>query len=203
MTKAEHEKYFVSQYALLEKEFIDTMQYVSFEEDNYKTYSNKYAKLLLQIGSEIDNLMRNICGLTGRTSITDYADGLFMIYPSLDRQKLIVKGNKLELLPFDNWDKYNASQSLVFWDAYNKVKHDRIQNNKLANLENVSLGLGGLYILNEYYSHDLYEKDKEEFSDELGYESSIFVLDNWIKHLRPSKVKLEVPYMDDECGQLI
>ena len=40
-------------YILLEKEFSETLEYITLDVDNYNVYSSRYIKLLLQIGSEI------------------------------------------------------------------------------------------------------------------------------------------------------
>jgi hypothetical protein len=38
--------------------------------------------------------------------------------------------------PFEGWSAANPTQSLVWYDAYNKTKHDREENLKLATLHN-------------------------------------------------------------------
>ena len=203
MTKKEFDRFFVNQYSLLEKDFIEATQYVTFESDNYQTYSNVFSKLLLQIGSEVDNILKSICEIEGRTYISDYAKEVLNRYPGITAQKVIIRDNQQVLIPYQGWCINEPSKSLKFWDAYNSVKHDRIKNYKMGTMGNVSLALAGLYVLNIYYCDDLYRQNQEEFSSELEYESKIFMLDNWVNHFRPSKLKLEIPLMDDESGELI
>ena len=52
---------FWRQYVALEREFLISTQYVTVSEDNYKTYSPAYQKLLLSIGSEVDVAIKSFC----------------------------------------------------------------------------------------------------------------------------------------------
>ena len=47
-------KTFWNTYIQIENELIDIFKYVELSTDNYKTYSSKFLKVFLQIGSEID-----------------------------------------------------------------------------------------------------------------------------------------------------
>ena len=38
--------------------------------------------------------------------------------------------------PFKNWNPSSPTKSLKWYDAYNKIKHDRIENLSLATLDN-------------------------------------------------------------------
>lgn len=57
ITKEEFYQNYIEHYALLEKGFVATRQFVTVAEDNYATYSSAYLKLLLTIGSEIDVML--------------------------------------------------------------------------------------------------------------------------------------------------
>ena len=74
MTKKEFELNFWQHYLWLESEFRTVLEYVELDSANYSTYSRRIEKLILQIGSEFDNVSREICGLQSvdRTSISDY-----------------------------------------------------------------------------------------------------------------------------------
>lgn len=43
-----------SQYRLLEKEYLNTLQFITLDEDNDNAFSQAYIKLILELGSEID-----------------------------------------------------------------------------------------------------------------------------------------------------
>ena len=49
----EFKRNYLSQYCLIEKDFVNTIDYVSISTVNYGTYSSSYMKMLLPIGSEI------------------------------------------------------------------------------------------------------------------------------------------------------
>ena len=41
-----------------------------------------------------------------------------------------------EISPFKDWDQLNSTKSLSWYDAYNYIKHDRINNKEKANMRN-------------------------------------------------------------------
>jgi hypothetical protein len=53
------------------------------------------------------------------------------------KHKMKVNGKEKEVIPW--------------YDVYNKIKHDRNKNYRKANVENLILTLGALFILNIYY----------------------------------------------------
>lgn len=61
MTKNEFIKVYWRQYLLLEKEFLNTSDYVSIDQENYSTFSNQYLKLLLAVCSEMDSIAEVLC----------------------------------------------------------------------------------------------------------------------------------------------
>ena len=150
-------------YILIEKEFKDTTKYVTLSDDNYDTYSIEYIKLLLQIGSEVDVLLKDFCsyidkGFSGE-KMNEYKNCISTSYQKLFQQKVNVIHMKKDIEP---WNDMMKQQSISWWTAYNKVKHERNKTNtidgitkasyKFANLRNTLMALGGLYqILLNYY----------------------------------------------------
>lgn len=49
------------QYIEIEKELNDILKYVTLSEENYNTFSDKFVKILLEIGSEIDVVIKEYC----------------------------------------------------------------------------------------------------------------------------------------------
>ena len=161
---------FWTHYIMLEKEFMATMEYVRISTDNYKTYSDAYAKLLLQIGSEIDIVAKETCYLLDPTFTGN----------KMDQYKPILASNgdfinaKVKLINYDitldPWNDFESKQpgnnkppAIKWWKAYNKVKHERMntvsiddisqESYKFANQEYVLKALGALYhlLLHSYY----------------------------------------------------
>ena len=199
MNILEYKQNYWKQYSLLEKEFDETSQYVTLDNDNLATFSPFYLKLILGIGSEIDNVLKEACGLTGRADMADYAASILSKYPSITTQSVTVENSNITITPFSGWNISQPSQSLEFWKKYNEIKHDRIANYKKASLDTVITALAGLYIILIYRSNELYMSDPEAFSN-LPVESSYFILDNWERRFRTDKVKSEYPIFDDSDG---
>ena len=61
MTNQDFLQTYWRQYLLLEDDFIKAISYVELSPDNYSTYSSRYLKLLLAIGSEIDVTLQVYC----------------------------------------------------------------------------------------------------------------------------------------------
>ena len=159
MTCDEFSGLFWAHYISLEKEFIQTLQYVSLSSDNYSTYSEMYLKLLLEIGSEVDVSLKQYCvsldpTFTGGT-ISDYRSCLTTHKPSFFIEEVAVHEDVLLLKPWDNRDANGDFISPFWWTAYNKCKHNRTETGtianltkeyyKFANMEHVINGLAGLY----------------------------------------------------------
>lgn len=65
-------------YLRLENDFLNTLNYVEFSEDNFSTYSIEYEKQLLSICSEVDVLCKLLCkyvdSAKSPAKINEYAD---------------------------------------------------------------------------------------------------------------------------------
>lgn len=88
MTREEFENNHWRYYLLLEKELINTLDYVELASNNYSTFSIVNVKLLLQIGAEVDNIFKVSCNLTGRKNITDYINPITEKYTIITDQKV-------------------------------------------------------------------------------------------------------------------
>lgn len=151
-------KAYWTHYISLEKEFTNTLTYVSLDADNYATYSEAYAKLILQIGSEVDVILKIYCKLfqpdfNGKY-ITDYKNIIVIKKPEFSGQRVALKNTNTTLQPWENWDE-DKDCSPYWWTVYNKVKHERTDSGeinsvtkeyfKFANLNYTLSALAGLY----------------------------------------------------------
>lgn len=158
MTCKEFENIYWTNYILLEKEFKNTIKYVSLTSDNYSTYSNEYLKLILEIGSELDVVLKSFCKYKDNSfnseNMNSYQKFIHNNCQSIIAEFVVLR-NTLEMFkPLDNIS--------IYWKAYNKIKHDRNGINrigsetkesyKFANLKNTLYLLATLYqILLNYY----------------------------------------------------
>ncbi len=168
-----------SYYMVLEKDFLDIERYISFDfGDNYlydsqhtvtdyansTTFSNEFIKQYQTICSEVDVILKSICKELGNTSADDMPAYTNFILPqsqwgNLPTQK--VRMNAIELQPFKNWKPAPNYKSPDWWSPYNRVKHERIENFKKANLKNVANALAGLYILESYLVKFIGDRDND------------------------------------------
>ena len=166
MNKDEFIKVYWKQYRLLERDLIQTDDYVSIEKDNYNTFSSQYTKLLLTTCSEMDSIAEILCGMHENKipfGIKNKLDLLIEEYPNLKKYRVNTK------YPYDIKNiapmvKFDDSVS-DWWQAYNDIKHRRMETNEAgrynytkANLKNVLYAMAALYILNR----KLYESLKED-----------------------------------------
>lgn len=179
-----------SYYLVLEKDFLDTERYISFDfGDNYlydshrtttdcgnsTTFSNEFVKQYQAICSEVDVILKSICkelGNIGADNMRDYTDSVLNNWSGLPNQK--VRMNAIELQPFKNWSANPTYKSPDWWSPYNGVKHERLQNFRHANLKNVANALAGLYILELYLVKFIGDRDHD--SDVPNDTSKLFEL---------------------------
>lgn len=170
MTESEFHNQYWKQYILIEKEFKASIKYVAIDDSNFTAYSDVYAKLLLQIGSEIDVVAKLLCkeinSISNADNILQYQSEINTRFSEFEN--VTVSCCDTDLKPWDGW----AASSPEWWKAYNGVKHNRNkietygsvtkENYKFANQKNVLNALAGLYQLEQYlYSVILHDKQEE------------------------------------------
>lgn len=149
MNRNDFQKVFWLYYLNLEERFINTTKYVEVAKNNYSTYSIEYTSLLLSICSEIDVIFKEICGFNqnDHKCIKDYFNIVNIKFPDILKEKVTFSFASIELIPFLDWKKDNSP---LWWENYNDVKHGRLNNFMVGNLENVLNALAALYILERY-----------------------------------------------------
>lgn len=120
----------------------DIFKVVEPEKANLKTYGNAFRNVILLACTEVDSLMKTLLlknGVKRKNDIYNTRDYVQLLKPlQLDGYSLSllnILGLK-EHTPFAGWKDDKTTQSLKWYNAYNSIKHDRIHNFKLANLEN-------------------------------------------------------------------
>lgn len=172
MDKDEFLKVYWKQYRLLERDLIQTDDYVSIDRDNYNTFSTQYTKLLLTICSEMDSIAELLCGIYEEKipfGIKNKLDVLIKQYPNLNKYRVNTR-YPYDIMNIAPMVKFSDSVS-DWWQAYNDIKHRRTESNGAgrynytkANLKNVLYAMAALYILNRklYDSLEDAEKSGEE-----------------------------------------
>ena len=129
----------VTTFSSLESELMEFLTFIPLLPENLSVSSPRLAPLLLDSCSLIDSVFRHTLG-------DDAARGL-KAYASEDRLSLheaatLLLSQPIQLLtPFLEW----RSQAPRWWEAYNRLKHDRVKHYGAATLENTVLALAGLH----------------------------------------------------------
>lgn len=169
-------------YLSLEKSLLEISEYIAITKDNYQCYSFKNMQLFYAVCSEIDSIFKHIrrnLGLegTGKGNI-NIEDNITMLDDSFPvvRDTLVVtniNGCTLETQPFkrlfaDYIDKAKAQKKeKSWWQQYNAVKHQRLNNFDKANLKNILESLSALHILNLTYALSLESDLMEDYENVL------------------------------------
>ena len=139
-------------------------RYIEFDESNFKVYSIELSRLLLTACSEVDVVMKELCKLIDPNSKAENING----YKRVIKEKLlyIVNGGVncplygLTLFP---WSKWKGEGNPEWWVSYNKVKHERNNNYRRANLKNVLNAVAGLFVVNIQYNHALFMSENTDY----------------------------------------
>lgn len=154
-------------YNRLEREFIETTSYVALETYHGNVWSEKFGELLVRIGDLVDSFFRfmvNSKSLDNEKTVKelrktirkkpkwnpDIIDFRTTFNPIFHLSSVEVEAdygltNYGKLHPFKDFGK----KSPLWWDAYNKVKHEIFEQiEKKATLENTINALAGLFVLN-------------------------------------------------------
>lgn len=166
-------------YISIEKEFVQTLNYVSMDIENYNTFSSAYIKILLQIGSEIDVIAKSFCESHNKSlefkNINDYRSEIMKRESDFSNVKVKILQSKdaLFIRPWEAWgviDGDGKTKNPNWWTVYNKVKHNRNEIGdidgvkkeyyRFANLNYILHSLAGLFQLLIYYYYDLAQKER-------------------------------------------
>lgn len=174
MTPQQFSKIFWKQYLLLEKDFLETDEYVTISKGNFDTFSHRFTYLFLNICSELDSIAEEYCKVVDpKAKVNNIIKKVEVILnndQSIKDQKRETKYpyERIHLVPFA---KFNSEGAADWWKSYNLVKHFRadvpekgVPNYQRANLKNVIQALAALHILckNLYKKLDGSKEDLEE-----------------------------------------
>lgn len=188
---------------MLEKNFVETEQYLAIDELNFNAFSNEYIKQYQTICSEIDVIAKSYCkemdsNFKGKT-INNYCKCIIDNNSDFSSRKVKLNNSEIEVIPWENW-KYTLTQTNGktkidstnpdWWTKYNKIKHNRTTIDKekncpyykLANQKNVLYSLAALFQLEMYYYRLLWQKyfsSQPNIPDMPDMSSNLFTIENW------------------------
>lgn len=164
---------------MLEKRFMESIEYVELHNANFGAFSNTYALLIQSIGAELDAVLKEFCGFnpSDRKYIADYARIILTDSPEIKTIKIHLQEYNIEIQPFQSWDVEQPAKSLQWWSAFTDIKHNRFDQMHHANQENTLNILGALYLVEMMYLKRITEGTEElDIFDEM---SNLFTLKNW------------------------
>lgn len=172
-------------YLTLEGDFLSIERYVAFdlgenalyaenEDDNEirnpgnsLCFSNEFVKQYQAICSEVDVILKTICteinSHSSAKNMPDYTPVVLQLWPGLTQQKALAR--QITLQPFIHWEKSPHYKAPDWFPFYNKVKHERIDYYRKANLKNTLNALAGLYLLEIHLLK--YIADKENYPSDI------------------------------------
>lgn len=145
-------------YLSIERMLEETRQYVSPSSDNRNTYSDEFTKIILLSCSEIDSILKYLCKIENIEPTNKH-------YSMVDYEKLLNRHSSIKdigytpfynssltekplvAFPFADLDDNKPYANLKWWENYQKIKHERIENVELGNLENAVFSLVAYYIV--------------------------------------------------------
>ncbi len=116
---------------------------------NTSAFGHKFRNLLMLACTEFESQCIGILKANAVTEIGNYyntQDYIKLKDPlKLDKYKLRLRyfPNYPLIKPFQGWSGSNPTASLIWYESYNKTKHNREENFEQASLNNVVLALAG------------------------------------------------------------
>jgi hypothetical protein len=161
--------YLLNRYDHVQDRFSQSLRYVDLDPENYKVYSYEYTSLIRDIGgiftSFLDKLIRITSkkNIKGDLDIRNYRDYLIEHVHNVEEICVELNASYKEkyLFPFKNIK--NRSQKIVWWDAYNCLKHNDVEERRRGCLSNTLYSLASLNILvnlfdpNYHFKSQLFE----------------------------------------------
>ena len=135
----------ISSFCVLERQLLECMEYLPFIDANKQSISPKFIPIIMDACSLIDSIFFEMTDNTEkkRMSLKKYSE-LNEISLKLDNNATLFLTSPIKLLqPFKGWTK----EPPIWWNAYNNLKHNRLNNYNYANFTNAVLSLAGLHQL--------------------------------------------------------
>ncbi len=135
--------YFLS----IERDLYETSRYIE-PEDQEKTYSFEFYKIIMLSCAEIETAFKQMCKFIEPNRkcgcIADYKDVILSKFPQICTCEVVVqRWHGRAIQPFGGWD----TGPLSWWGSYQDIKHSRFLKIKQANYEVAVYSLAALYVL--------------------------------------------------------
>ena len=128
----------------------EALRFVPFCDEHRNVWSSHFTRIILDAASQVDSVWKATAKISApatssdRLTIKDHYDRFGGL---VARQNLLFFGGQPPCIirPFSDW--LNSSfPSPAWWDAYNKLKHDRFANQTEGTLEHAVNAVGALLL---------------------------------------------------------
>ena len=134
-------------YLVLEQDLANTSRYVepNGQED---VYSYEFMKLIILACTEVEATLKLLCresssGISTAGNMCQYKEYILLHFPRIIESEVYIPRWDRHVKPFENWNVGKLS----WWDAYQKVKHNREENLSMATYKVAAIAMSALYIL--------------------------------------------------------
>jgi len=140
----------VRAYSIIERDLVRLFEYIEPADKNRETYSHRLYELLLRASTEFEANCKGILGANDYNCPRDF--NICDYHKTNEASRLseyevrvsVWRGAPKVFRPLDKW---SVGRSLVWYQAYNCVKHDRSRSFQKANLENVLSAVAGVLVV--------------------------------------------------------
>ncbi|MCF6404460.1 hypothetical protein L3C95_16300 [Chitinophaga filiformis] len=200
---------------LLVNRLEELFYYIYPDRSGLAAYSHKTRELLILACTEVENFWKYyiskaaVAPLGKYYTTKDYVRLMDALFLRDYRFRLDTYPSIQSISPFSNWDQSQPTTSLRWYDAYNKVKHDRDQNFSLATLENcIQSVVANLVIYAVRFGSQALSEQKNKFStlfnehfkcELINSDPTTFYL---TKINLPSNTRTDLTIIDSACNRL-
>lgn len=120
----------------------ELLLFIEPQGNGINTYSYKTRELLILACTEVENSWTNYLKITNTQAIgrhfntNDYVKLHEPLFLGEFKVSMKIKSGIQSIKPFNNWNRGNPTESLDWYNAYNKTKHDRDNHFDRATLKN-------------------------------------------------------------------
>jgi hypothetical protein len=134
----------LSNFTSLEKQLLDCMDYIPYTDNHKNVVSPKFIPIILEACTLIESILKDITDSNEtKQNFKSYSEIHDTTLELSETISLFLSTPLQFLQPFKEWKMYPPK----WWDAYNKLKHDRLNSYQSATYENAILSLSALHQL--------------------------------------------------------
>ena len=132
----------VSQFNELETLLADCLSFIPFIDGNRQVISPKFTPIIVESCGLIESIFKEYVGENDKKhNLKKYSE---LVEPHLSLEKTVsifLNPPILFLNPFNDW----TNKPPIWWQSYNKLKHDRLNNYDVVTYETVIQAMAGLH----------------------------------------------------------